>query len=181
MAGRNPAEAVQNFISPLQSAISCITNAPINIRGGYYASDTPLPLLLGDGSPIKLMGQSLFLSIQQLYLVVRAEGDLGPWKVSIVSYAYSLEDDTGAGLHYHWHPAGRSEVKSPHLHLRGSNSQIANTHLRGVHFPTGRIALEDVLRLSIIDFGVRPLKDDWREIIDSTQAKFEGWRTWQGA
>jgi len=181
MAGRTPAEAVLNFTEPLQMAVSCVTQAPITIRGGNYPSDTPFPLLLGDGNQIKLLGQSLFLSVQQLYVVVRAEGDLGPWKVSIVSYAYSLEDDAGAGLHYHWHPVGTSEIKSPHLHLKNSGCQIATTDLGKFHLPTGRIALEDVLRIAINDFGVTPLKDDWREVIDSTQARFEGWRTWGGS
>lgn len=181
MAGRTPPEAVRNFIEPLQSAISCITRSPINIRGGYYVSDKPLPLVLGDGNPIRLTGRRLFLAVQQLYVVVRAEGDLGPWKVSIVSYAYSLEDDAGAGLHYNWHPVGTSEIKSPHLHLRNSGCRIASTDLGNAHLPTGRIALEEVLRISINDFGVRPLKDDWQEIIGNTQARFEGWRTWAGS
>lgn len=46
------------------------------------------------------------------------------------------------------------------------------------HIPTGRVSLEDVLRLAIAEFGVQGQRADWREVIGGTQAKFEQWRTW---
>ena len=38
--------------------------------------------------------------------------------------------------------------------------------VRKAYFTTGRIALEDVLRLVITQFGVIPLHDDWETILD---------------
>jgi hypothetical protein len=50
--------------------------------------------------------------------------------------------------------------------------------VRKAHFPTGRLAFEDVLRLVITQFGVIPLRDDWETMLERTQAAFEDWRTW---
>ncbi len=60
----------------------------------------------------------------------------------------------------------------PHLHL----SQASIGHpatLLGAHLPTGRIALEEVIRLADLDLGVRPRRPDWSEVIRETQEAFE--------
>jgi hypothetical protein len=43
---------------------------------------------------------------------------------------------------------------------------MGRPELINAHFPTGRIALEDVLRLAITEFGVRPPRSDWAEVYD---------------
>jgi hypothetical protein len=63
---------------------------------------------------------------------------------------------------YHWHPVGASHVTSPHLHLGG---QIGDIDLSKLHFPTGAVALPDVLRFAIADLGVEPLRADWRDLL----------------
>jgi hypothetical protein len=50
---------------------------------------------------------------------------------------------------YHWHPTGASPVTWPHLHVLDPASA-----LRKVHLPTGRISLEEVLRLAVVEFAV---------------------------
>ena len=78
---------------------------------------------------------------------------------------------------YHWHPQGTSTVNFPHVHLR-PGGQLGGTRINEAHFPTGLVALEEVLRLAIREFGVRPRRPDWAEVLDSTQAAYEDWRTW---
>ena len=95
MAGRTPPEAVQNFLDPLQKSLSCLTRTVVNVRGGYYAP-RPHALVLGDSSSTRLLSNPAgYLSVFQNYRVVEDEGDRGPWKVSIVSYLYSLGDEDG--------------------------------------------------------------------------------------
>ncbi len=144
----------------------------------YYPSPDPHPLALGDGSPVRIPADPpIFLTVLQNYRVVEFEGPRGPWKVSIVSYYYSLEDGEGREVLFHWHPQGQSNVTFPHLHVR-AGGELGHTNLNQVHFPTDRVALEDVLRLVILDFGVTPERADWADVLDGTQAASEEWRTW---
>ena len=180
MAGRTPAEAVNNYLAPLQRAISCVTNSVLNVRGGYHPAPAPHPLALAGGDPVPLHSNpSISLSVLQHYRIVEYEGPSGPWKVSIVSYYYSLEDageDSGKReILYHWHPQGLSAVTFPHVHIR-TGGQLGDTNIGGVHFPTGLIALEDVLRLAIREFGVDPRRADWMDVLDSSQAAYDDWR-----
>jgi hypothetical protein len=64
----------------------------------------------------------------------------------------------------------------PHMHAeQGGNGLI---ELQKAHLPTGRIAVEEFLRLLIETFAVRPRRVDWNRILRETQAEFEKWRTW---
>ena len=178
MAGRTAAEAVGAFLAPLQQAIDCLTPTVLNVSGGYYASDRPHALILGEGDSVPLAGEhDLALAIAQNYLVVQAEGPRGPWKVQTTSYFYELRRGDRELLVFHWHPAGASPQTSPHLHL-GAGAEIGFEPLHRAHIPTGRIAVEDVLRLAIEAFGARPRRGDWDEILRTTQAGYEEWRTW---
>jgi hypothetical protein len=89
-----------------------------------------------------------------------------------VSYYYALEDPEGREILYHWHPQGLSTVTFPHVHIR-AGGQLADTSIDEAHFPTGRVALEDVLRLAIREFGVSPRRVDWEEVLDSSQSAYE--------
>jgi hypothetical protein len=184
VAGKSPAEAVQNFRDPLQLAISCVTQGYINVRGGYHPGPKPHPLTLNEGAPVQLSGSArLLLSVIQLYSIVesKVENPLGDWKVSTAAYQYSLAQENGKEiLAYHWHPDARNSIRTPHLHI-GPGAQAKWKPLAKAHIPTGRIALEDLLRLAIRDFGVEPLRPDWAEVLDLTQGNYEAWRTWSGS
>jgi hypothetical protein len=50
--------------------------------------------------------------------------------------------------------------------------------LHDCHLPTRRIALEDVLRLLIEQFGVRPIRSDWGRALHDARASFQRARHW---
>ena len=128
---------------------------------------------IGQGSPVSLQGTSpISLAIRQHYRIVEDSVPRGPWEVSTAGYLYSLKDSSTDReiLAYHWHPA--VGVTFPHLHLEAA-ALVGREDVAEAHLPTNRVALEDVLRLAISSFGVRPLRDDWSEILDSTQGAFE--------
>jgi hypothetical protein len=178
LAGRTPAEAVGAFIGPLQQALDCLTPTVLNVSGGYFAADRPHALTLGDGDPVALQGsERLGLSVAQNYRLVEFEGPRGPWKVQTIAYFYELRRGDHELLAYHWHPQGASRYTSPHLHL-GAGAEIAFAPLHRVHLPTGRIAVEELLRIAITEFGARPRRGDWEEVLDRTQTGYESWRTW---
>lgn len=169
MGGRTEREAVENYVDPIQRALSCVTNAVLGHRGGYYPAPKPHVLTFAgtDGS-VALQGVSLNLAFTQHYSFIPGDARVAnvaelPYEVRTVYYAYGLEDrETGHEIFsYHWHPDGVSPVRHPHLHLE-RGAQIGRRELSEGHLPTGRVALEDVLTFVIEQFHAKPLKRDWR-------------------
>lgn len=180
MAGKTPAEAVQNFLDPLSQALSCVTRAILLVGAGYYVADEPHALALSEDPAPLGRDRRYALKLIQHYRIVPAEGQRGPWKVETVAYYYTvIEADAPHRdiFGYHWHPQGRSPITYPHLHLH-SGADVGAPRMADAHFPTGRIAVEQVLRLLIKEFDVTPLRDDWETILQETQERFEEWRTW---
>jgi hypothetical protein len=179
MAGKNPREARQNFLEPLQQALSCVTQA-ILLRA-KSPSDSSLEVLTISNGPARIGRDGRFaLNVDQQYRIIEFEGSRGPFKVRTVGYAYTLEEAAHPGaplLAYHWHPRGHSQITYPHLHIYQC-AEIRRLDGRVAHFPTGRVAFEEVLRLLIIDFGVTPIREDWTEVLQRTQDNFEEYRTW---
>ena len=176
MAGKSPAEAVNAYLDPLTRALSCVTRGVLNVSpGGYLAELSPHALVLGNGRQ-RLAG-GLVLGLEQAYEIVEAEGERGPWKCSTTWYAYSLDDEDGEIIAYHWHPAGDSDVTRPHAHL-GPGAQVGRAGLAKAHLPTNRVSVEDFLLLGIRDLGVKPQRKDWPKILEETRETFEDWQTW---
>lgn len=151
------------------------------MRGGYHpTTDKPHALVLGDGLPQRLRGDTdLSLVIRQAYYVVKVEDpDRGPWKVSTAEYNYNFRDaDNRVVIAYHWHPQERQKVRRPHLHL-DQGAGVGRQDLHRTHIPTGRVSIEDVIRFAITELGVEPLRDDWEQVLESAQSVHETWRTW---
>ena len=165
MAGRSPAEAVNAFLAPLQQSISCVANAVLHVRGGYYPGDKPRVLTIGSGKPVPLVGERrLALRGAMLYRIIEAPG--GRWSVSIAGYEYALDDLESRQeiISFHWDPVGDSPVTTPHLHIACSQPGFPIT--RKQHIPTGCISLEEFLRFAITELGVRPRKKNWAQILD---------------
>ena len=180
MAGKTPQKAVQNFVKPIQLALSCVTDCVI-ARSGDDSTNKDHVLIVGEGEPFPLRrtsGSALRARVSQNYRIVPAEGPRGPWKVTTTAYLYTLEEADGPEiLSYQWHPSGPSSVHYPHLHV-GQAAGKPRPELRRAHLPTGRISLEQFLWLAIEAFKVRPRRDDWRDVLFKTRQKFEQWRTW---
>ena len=181
MAGKTPSDAVHNFLEPLQLALSCVSQEILSVRGGYHPSATPHALTLGNSPAILGRDRRFAFKVIQHYRIIEHEGPRGPWKVSTVAYHYTVEE---AGelqrelFAYHWHPNERTAITFPHFHLYQGVGAIRD-EVQKAHFPTGRVAFEDVLRLVITQLGVEPFRHDWAAILDQTQTAFEDWQTWR--
>ncbi len=196
MAGKTETEAVKNYVAPLQRVVSCATKAVLDVSGGTYASDRPHALTFGDALPQKLKGANVYLAITQRYRVIREEEDpdRGPWRVTIDQYVYTLSALPGRDkserpetlLSYQWHPHPRAKYNYPHLHLGpasgiGSSAHAAARLTDKSHVPTGRVAVEDVIRFAITQLNVEPLRDDWEQVLDEAQKRHERYRSWGGS
>lgn len=101
------------------------------------------------------------------------------YKIKTAAYYYTISEFRGTGkdkkekelLLYHWHPADTADIPYPHLHVMDSKTKKC-------HLPTGRVSLEQVIRLLIKDFKVKPKKENWETILNETQGLFEAHRSW---
>ena len=127
-------------------------------------------MVLNDGAPV-VMGRSGYrLTLHQTYDIVEAGTGRDRYKVSTRGYIYEVHDKKGEVVSFHYHP--ESGIDFCHLHLRGV------PQFRGVHFPTGRVAIEEVVLMLIRDFDVRPRRLDYGEVIERNLEIFRRWRTW---
>lgn len=188
MVGRTPAEAVEAYRAPLQRALSCVTDRVLTVQGvrggGYLPADAPHAIALNEGDPVTLRGAiPLALTVLQQYRIVETPyPDRGPWTVATTAYLYSLESIADVPerrtefVSYHWQPQGGAGAPYPHLHIGeaaiGAAIQVGSRYLHRMHFPTGRIAVEDVIRLAIVEFGATPLRGDWDIVLTETRAAY---------
>lgn len=82
-------------------------------------------------------------------------------------YEYRLLDrDERELLAYHWQP-GREHLGPDHPHLPASlNAQVDTQTRRSIdldklHIVTGPVTLQDVIRMLITEFRIRPHRSDW--------------------
>jgi hypothetical protein len=199
LAGKTPEEAVDAFVHRIRESLSCIGDATAFASPG--APDQPRSLALyahGQDEPGKILlstygGEGdIYLKVAHSFTLRHLPHDSirGPYKVSSSFYQYIILDYGGSEiLTYDWHPSGRGARFTPHLHVsvagsihlaerNGSARQGKRTHLGSFHLPTGRVLLEDVVELLIEEFGVDPLRADWRAVLDNNREAVKRGRMW---
>lgn len=184
LAGRNPSEAVGNFLDPLQRAASCVTRSVFRPSSNGYKAGSGHGLILNKGEPVTLPGAArLLLSAQLEYDLVKLSdpppGVRGPWKVATRAYRYHVltADHCEVAL-WHWHP-GNEGHSDPHLHVGATQLSKDAVISHKNHHPTGRIAFEQVLLQLITEYdGVEAERADAIEQLNETFARFAKWRTW---
>ena len=169
MLGRTPPEAVNNYVDPIQRAVSCVSDSVVSVDGGYYVSHTAHVLALNRGIPVRLGGISrVWLSLQQYYRIIETEVPDDMWTVVETGYEYEILDANHREiLAYHWHPTGLSSFVSQHLHL-GYGASVGREDLLAAHLPTGYVSIAGMLSLLIRDFGVTPRRPDWESVLSAS-------------
>ncbi len=99
-------------------------------------------------------------------------------EVRIDAYAYQLLDRQEVEIiSCHWHPAGAQRRYLAPPPSRSSRRRPP-AGLLGAHLPTGWVALEQVVRLAVMDLGIQARRSDWPEVIRESQETFERWPSW---
>jgi hypothetical protein len=133
----------------------------------YHPGPEPFVMSFERGEERLGRNADLALLVRHGYRFDRDPGGRRAWRVVTVSYAYQFVDPAKRMiLAYHWHPMSRSPVTHPHLHV---GCRIPPFDLSKAHLPTGFVTLPAVVRLTITDLGVEPLRSDWREILDRAE------------
>jgi hypothetical protein len=67
-------------------------------------------------------------------------------------------------------------VSFPHLHLQ-YGAGLGRSEFERAHLPTGRVTVQDFVRLLIGDFAVPPGRDDWEAALQESRREFESDRS----
>jgi hypothetical protein len=178
LPGRSPEEARKAFLQPLQRALSCITDAKLLVSRGKQPGDVEALALSED--PLQLtsarIGPVQFALGHQFRLI---NDGRKAWHVSTTAYRYHLLDESGAELvGWHWHPDSLGDFRlrgHPHLHVPAGSID------RRVHVPTGRVSIESVLRLLLVDLAVPPRPAhvaDFATVLQECEEPFIRHRRW---
>jgi hypothetical protein len=116
-----------------------------------------------------------------LYDVVPMVDQAGWWRVHSTEYVYEITHGEQQQLvAYHWHPESGNtsdNTSYPHVHLRGFNPPV---DVSRVHWPTGLVAVESIIRLAIDGLQVPARKRNWAAILDRNEQTLRRYSTWDG-
>jgi hypothetical protein len=162
---RQVRDAVERHRSAAQRAIGCVSTATLIVRQAVSNHAHLRPVVLNNGEPAALNNDVLI----RVTYVIDTSTVVGTG-ISVVGYGYTLLHDSGAEIvSYQWHPRTPESVPFPHVHFGPASvrpdSAVRPGDLHKVHFPTGYVSLEEVIRLAIVEFGVNPRRGDWATIL----------------
>jgi len=187
LPGRSPAEAVANFLEPLQRAASCVTRTPFIISaGGRHTVGKVHSLTWPNFEPVPVQGPkgeivTLDLAIQYEILHIPRDRVRGPYKVATRGYMHTVQTIDGAEvIAFHWHPDGNSDVRDTHMHVGSTQLNPGGVLTKKHHIPAPRMSVEGVLRFCIDQLGVEPLREDWSMVLADSEDLFHMWATWGG-
>lgn len=186
MAGRTLKDAYKNYRDPLKRVISCVTDAVLiaSVQPNELEMEEIYSLVLQSGDAVPLSGDSrISISVSQQFSLIKDDRqDYGPYRVSTSAYSYVMEEIDGPEiLAYHWHPRGVGKG-FPHLHLKSGakvqRPELTRSRGESSHIPTGRVAIEEFVRLLIECFNVPPRKSNWEDELKETKQKFDEFKNW---
>jgi hypothetical protein len=132
-------------------------------------------------------GSRLYLELVQHIEIAKVATEKGDrYRVSTLRYIYGIwESADKCLLSWHYHPD--LDVPFPHMHVYDRKTEEEKkagqkaSILHGLHIPSGRVSLENVIQFAIIELGVLPDKKreaDWQQVLKETSARFEANKTW---
>lgn len=167
-------EAVSSYSRDIQLIISCLSTnvcfAYPTTSSRYVLSIETIRLPRGGLSP-------LFVNVSQ-----EIEFNIAEARFSTKFYLYSVRDQNqDALISFHYHPEINDDnpIQFPHIHVyTHADERFTALDFQKRHIPSGRIALEDIVRWLISEFAITPLRSNWNEILTETKARFIQKRSW---
>lgn len=172
-------EALKDYTSEIQIIVSCVSDVVFYVAPNGPDTHLLSCSVLGGFFPIgRRDGTRLFIDInQEIDNPTQANG----FKVSTRYYLYSVADsniDDLVGFHYN--PELTDDpILYPHIHAYANQDprfQPLNLHRR--HIPSGRVALEDVIRWLIDELEIVPARSDWDKVLADAREKFKNSQSW---
>lgn len=183
MPGRTPQEAVQAFLDPLASALSCVVHGKIVPTPGGRTDPSRAHVWVLNGAEGAPLGKDFVLKAGMQYRIVQDETDgMGPWRVTTDGYMYSVDNSLGQEMFsWHWHPASSGPHKDPHAHFPSGVISMDGSFLARTPMPTGRTTFESFIRYVIQSFELTPLCQDWDARLALAEGPHKLHRTWHNS
>lgn len=182
MPGRNRAEAYRTFVEPIQAAVACLGPAKIigtpNARSAEPGEICQWTLNGDEG----MLRRQLRLRARMRFGYVDRGGDskvpaAERWKVTTLGYMYQIEVAGERAFDYHWHPES-ALVQFPHMHAQRAILRQDGVITSRAHLPSGRVALESVVRMLITEMGWPPAVSDWDQRLTLSESVFRLYSSW---
>jgi hypothetical protein len=150
----------------MERAISCVTDRILTTEDFRRRRTEIADVVLNRGEAVRLREAGrIHLRVRMRVRLSQSEPPRGLWDAATAAYEDRLSDrDDREIVAYHWHPAGRSHVRAPHLHL-GPGAEVDRVDLLTAHLPTGAVPIQDALRLAIETFEAEPARRDWDRVL----------------
>jgi hypothetical protein len=113
-----------------------------------------------------------------LFLLVKHEIVVAGGECHTISYGYRLAASQAKGdwllrwEYFRQPPQPDYRYPLAHLHVNGDLAS-AGRELPKLHLPAGRVPLELVLWHLVAEWGVKPKRDDWRDLLQESIDGFE--------
>jgi hypothetical protein len=176
--GGTPYEAVEAFLEPIEQALSCLGRAKIVVSpGGRAAPNRDHVWMVNAGQGLRHEGDlddhTFYASMHYRIVLAdpaRHDTSKGKWRVTTAAYFYELRTPANDKLWaMHWHPAGRSPVAGPHLHLYQMSPDG--------HLVTARQTFESAVQWCL-EFGAEPQRPDCGAVLAESESVHKLWRSW---
>ncbi len=114
------------------------------------------------------------LSLAQTCITV---SDGSEHRLRTTRYRYTIRADGDDEPRFRWEYVREFTRGNPCRHHLQGKLEIpfgrSQLNLNKLHLPTGYTTIEDVIRFCIVDLGVRPLSDDWHEVLEGSYRLFK--------
>jgi hypothetical protein len=175
---KKPHQAYERYAEALKGVLTCIAADAHFVSNVHAKPEVPLQFAFTH-NPARLNRSPYGLFLIQKIKVIPDDKQEGCWRVKTLAYEYNIErwDDHQEIVCFHWEGA-ESANPNPHIHIgfaaTDESLPIGPKH----HIPSGRVAIEDVVRFAIEEVGVQPVKGTWHSIVESAKGLFAKHKNW---
>lgn len=168
-----PESAFEDFAKPIRAATACLdANAHLNVKRVrerhilHSAADV--------GISMQRSGDRFQLDTLFHVRPIPMEKEPGRWRVTTLQYIHEIIDQHGKRLAaWHWHPENkRSHATFAHLHV------AAGAPFSSLHYPTGRVTIEEVVRFAITELGIEPAHGNWEGPLQESEKRHRSYSSW---
>lgn len=179
ITGRTAFEAAKTFTDHLNRVLSqtvtgqrliCTDTEPDRFYVSFRRDGDPVAAVLRTSH-----GPMEFFLAQRCDAVRTAKSR---YRLRTLAYTYTLtvpgEPEPWVRWEYVRHREPSGAVWARH-HVQGlirAPLGASDVGLNDWHLPTGYVPVEDVLRFCLADLGVKPLREDWSEILEESYRRF---------
>jgi len=188
MPGRNESEARKAYRDPIADALKCVaagSRHQFRSHGSVTKGDATLETFALDRGQLVALGGPRNTRLQVVQnLVPLWVAESKHWRMTTREYIYLLVTKD-VEVAWHWHPLtsprGGDPSTRPHSHIQlpeGTASEKARKAITRLHIPSGRVTVEQVVRYIIEECEVKPLHDDWDQMLSAGHDLHVEHRTW---